>query len=341
MLRFADAVGLFYSSAAQAASGLWTSFSGTIHTSGLPAGNVGSTAASFGPNSGSITVPTAAGPYTFGMRFVSTNAYGSDQEICRFYDASNNQQVTFATNSGGTVTAYRGAFHGTVLGVSSGTTMTQSVWDYIEFQVTVSATVGTVSVRINGALVLNLTGVNTLGGGGAAVIGKIAIGSNQANFVQDVYCTDSTGSHNVGFLGDVHVSGYSAAGAGTAGLNQYTPNGAATVWQSVAAATPADSTIFASDATPGDRMSVTVAPTSVTGTIAGVVHVSRLLKNNSGTRTASQTVTSNSVDAIATAINLGTSYQYATQILETDPNTGIPWTVTGFNAAQCGVETVS
>lgn len=171
--------------------------------------------------------------------------------------------------------------------------------------------------------------------------GKIAFGSNQTNFIQDLYVLDSTGSYNNTFLGDVHVSGYSAAGAGTAGLNQYSPNGAATVWQSVAAATPADSTIFASDATPGDRMSVTVAPTSVTGTIAAVVHVSRLLKNNSGTRTASQTVTSNGVDAIATAINLGTSYQYATQILETDPNTGIAWTVTGFNAAQCGVETVS
>lgn len=338
-LLFADPVGQFYTSAAQAASGLWNSFTGTIHTSGLPAGNIGSTAAGFGPNSGSITVPTAAGPYTFGMRFISTNAYASSQEICRFYDASNNQQVTFVTNSGGTVTAYRGSSGGTVLGTSSGTTMTQNVWDYVEFQVTVSATVGTVAVRINGATVLNLTNINTLGGGGAAVIGKIAIGSNQSNFVQDVYCTDSTGSYNVGFLGDVHVSVYNPTSNGT--HTDYTPNGAATLYQSVNAATPTDSTVFASDSTPGDKMSVNLASTSVSGTIAGVINIGRMKKTDSGTRTANLFVLNGGTEVDGSSIALGTSYAYYQQVLEVDPNTGVPFTNSGFNTLQLGVETLT
>ncbi len=338
-LLFADPIGLFYSTAAQAASGLWTAFGGTIHTSGLPAGNIGSTAASFGPSGGAITVPSAAGPYTVGFRFVSTSAYTNDQEICHLSDASNNSQVTFLSNSGGTITAKRGSGNGTTLGVSSGTNLLQNVWQYIEFQVTVSATVGTVAIRINGATVLNLTGVNTLGGGGAAVIGKISIGSNLTNFFQDLYIADSTGSYNNTFLGDVHVSVFNPTSNGT--YTAYTPNGAATLWQSVSASTPADSTVFASDSTPGDRMSVNLASSSVTGTIAGVVNVGRMKKTDSGTRTSALTVTNNSVDSIGSTISLGTSFAYFTQVQETDPNTGVPWTNSGFNTTQVGVKTVS
>lgn len=340
MLIFADSVGGFYATAAQATSGFWNSFTGTIHTSGLPAGNIGPTAASFGPNSGGITVPTAAGPYTLGMRFISTNAYGSSQEICRFYDASNNQQVTFSTDSGGTITAKRGTFgSGTVLGTSSGTTMTQNVWDYVEFQVTVSATVGTVAVRINGATVLTLTNINTLGGGGAAVIGKIAIGSNQTNFIQDLYIVDSTGSHNNTFLGDVHVSAFTPTSNGT--YTDYTPNGAASLYQCVNATTPTDSTVFASDSNPGDKMSVNLAPSSVAGTIAAVVNIGRMKKTDSGTRTANLFALNGGTEVDGSSIALGTSYAYYQQVLEVDPNTGVPFTNLGFTTLQLGVETLT
>lgn len=339
MLLFADPIGLFYSTAAQAASGLWTAFSATIHTSGLPAGNVGSTAASFGASSGAITVPPAAGPYTFGFRFVSTNAYGSDQEICHLTDASNNLQVTFLTNSGGTITAKRGSGNGVFLGVSSGTNLLQNVWQYIEFQVTISATVGTVTVRINGSTVLNLTGVNTLGGGGAAIIGKSVIGSNQANFVQDMYVTDSNGSHNVGFLGDVHVSAYHPTSNGS--HTDYTPNGAANLYQCVNAATPTDSTVFASDSTPGDKMSNNLASTSVTGTIAGVINIGRMKKTDAGTRTAGLFALNGGTEVDGSSIALGTSYAYYQQVLEVDPNTNAPWTNSGFNTLQLGVETLT
>jgi hypothetical protein len=179
------------------------------------------------------------------------------------------------------------------------------------------------------------TTANTAG----VTISSIRLGSNYANYIQDIVVTNSLGSYNNTYLGDCSLSVYNAAGAGSHA--DYTPNGAATDWQSVAAVTPTDSTVFASDSNPGDRMSNTLAQTAVTGTIAGVIHVSRVKKDASGTRTFAQTITSNGVDAAGSTQAPGTSYGYFAQISETDPNTGVPWTVAGFNAVQAGLETIA
>lgn len=337
MLIFGDPCGQFYSSAAQAESGLYIQTAGmNIHTSGLPAGNIGSTAYQANQLGVGIALPGLS-EYIIGFRMVNTGTYVNENVICEFQNASAAAQIDFFTEVGGNITAKRGA---TVLGTSSGTNLISNTWQYVELLVKCDPTNGQIGVRINGNLVLNLTGINTQNQV-TNVLGAIFFGSNINPYFQDLYIVDTTGSHNNTYLGDIHISVYNAAGAGTPAINQYTPNGAATVWQSVSATTPTDSTIFASDATPGDRMSVTVANSAVSGTIAGVIHVTRMSKSSSGTRTVSQTITSNGVDAIGTPIAVGTSYAYYTQVSETDPNTGSPWNLTGFNSVQCGVETVT
>jgi hypothetical protein len=341
MLIFGDPAGQFYSTTAQAAAGYYQSLSATIHTSGLPSGNVGPTALQMGPNGARITVPSSAGPYFLGFRLCSTSAYSS-QELCQFADPSGNEQVSFWTNSNGTISVYRPNSGGVLLGTSSvAVTLAQNTWDYVECSASIDASAGTIGIRINGISGLSLTGQNTKGSGSSSLIGRLGLGSNLLPYFQDIYITDSTGSHNIGFLGDVSLSVYNPTGTGTAGLNQFTPNGAATIWQSTDAVTPTDSTIFASDATPGDRMSNTLAQTSVTGTIAGLVHVSRVKKDASGTRTFAQTITSNGTDAIGATKAPGTSYAYFSQVSEYDVNTGLPWTQAGVNAIQCGLETVA
>jgi len=336
MLQFADPCGLFYSTTAQATSGIWQALSATIHTSGLPSGNIGSTAMSIANLGGVITVPQTAGEYTIGFR-LETNSL-SHQPLVAFCDASGNIQTEFYTESNGTITAYRAG--STLIGTSSNAVVLQSnVWSYVELQCSIDASVGILGIRINGVSLLQTT-ANTKGQS-SANIGQIKIGSNLTNFFQDIVVTDGLGSYNNTYLGDVALSVYNPTGTGTAGLNQYTANGAATVWQATAAVTPADSTIFASDATPSDRMSNTLAQTAVTGTIAGLVHVSRVKKDSSGTRTFAQTITSNGVDVIGSTTAPGTSYGYFTQVSETDPNTALPWTQAGVNNIQCGLETIA
>jgi hypothetical protein len=339
MLIFADPGGGFYSTTTQATQGLWTALSGSVITSGLPAGNIEPTALSITNAGGVITVPNSPGTYTFGFRFVPLQAVTSNQALLAFKDPSTGTQCAFSINSGGTMTAWRGTFLSTSLGTTANTvTISENVWIYLEFQVFISSTVGTISVQMNGTNVLNLTGQNTNGGTGVN-INSIVVGSNYSAYYQDFYVTNNSGTYNKGFLGDVQMPISLANANGT--YTAWTANGTTPLYNCVNATTPADGSDFASDSTPGDRMSVAYPSTSVTGTIVGVEHVSRMLKSTSGTRTVSQVVTNNGVDNVASADSLGTTYAYYTQIAETDPNTSLPWTQAGFDTLQSGLITES
>jgi hypothetical protein len=338
-LLFCDPCGAFYSTTAQAASGLYTTCSATIATSGLPSGNIESTAFK---NVGSLVVPTTgtSGPYFVGFRFIPTQAIPAGGNLFIWQDNAAGQQVTLQTNTNGTITAKRGSGNGTVLGTSSpSVVLTQNVWCFIEFGLTCNGSTGTVDIRINGTSVLSLSGQNTQGSATATIGSVQFLDANATSYHQDIYICDSTGSHNTTFLGDVQMPVSYANANGT--YTAWTANGAASIYQSVNATTPADSTVFASDSTPTDRMSVSYPTTSVTGTIVGVAHVSRMEKSTSGTRTVSQVITNNGNDQVASAQSLGTSYKYYQQISEQDPNTLQPWTQAGFNTIQSGLITES
>jgi hypothetical protein len=337
MLLFADPCAQFYSSTAQGISGLWQSLSAaTVHTSGLPAGNIGPAAFSINSRGSQIAVPAASGPYILGFRWCSTSAYSGGNEIAAFTDSNSSTQISFVVNIGGTMSAKLN--NGTVLGTTT-TPLVANVWAYIEFLVTCNNAAGAIGIHINGNPELTLSGINTQSQG-TNLIQTIFLGAaGFSNFIQDVYVVNSAGARNNTYLGDVHASVYNAASNGT--FTAYTPNGAATIWQSVSATTPTDSTIFASDGTPGDRMSVHPASTAVTGTIVAVVNVARLAKSDAGARTAALTITNGAGDITGSTINLGTSYGYYTQIQEVDPATGSPWLNSGFNTTQIGVTTVS
>jgi hypothetical protein len=338
MLRFADPCAQFYSTTAQATSGLYSALSASIATSGLPSGNVGATAFENLTNA-VVAVPQTAGPYFYGTRYVPTEPLVFGQTFI-FEDASGNPQVTFTTNLNGTVSAYRGSFSGTLLGTSSTSVeITENVWCYLEFGCFCNSSAGTVDVRINGTSVLHLTNQNTQGQATATIAFCRNLGGNVTNYVQDTYIADSTGTYNTGFLGDVHVSVYNPVSNGT--YTQFTVNGAAELYECVNAVVPTDSTVFASDSTAGDKMSNNLAQASVAGTIAGVVVVGRMEKTDSGTRTANLFGLNGGTEADGSSISLGTSYAYFTQVIETDPATGVPFTNSGFNTLQVGVKTAS
>lgn len=74
------------------------------------------------------------------------------------------------------------------------------------------------------------------------------------------------------------------------------------------------------------------------GVICGIVHLSYLRKDDTGTRQVAQLCLSALASALGSTLSLGTTYQYYAQILETDPNTSTQWSESGFNAATFGVK---
>lgn len=135
------------------------------------------------------------------------------------------------------------------------------------------------------------------------------------------------------------VSVYNPTSNGT--YSAFTPNGAGSLFQCVNATTPTDSTVFASDNVIGDKMSVNLAPSSVAGTIAGVILVGRAEKTDAGTRTAQLFALSGGNEVGGASIALGTSYAYSSQVLEVSPTTNLPFTNADFNTLQAGITTAS
>jgi len=142
--------------------------------------------------------------------------------------------------------------------LATGTTgVPANAWTYIELKVVVSATVGTVEVRLNGASAAECsgTGLNT----GALDIDNIGLWwvVTYLNTYDDIYVVDTSGSAPTNtWLGEVRVSTLipNGNGANTAWTGAYTD------WDDITSAD--DDTTYVSSSTPGDRETSTLTDLS-------------------------------------------------------------------------------
>jgi len=342
MLLFVDPCGKFYATAAQALSyGYLSITAATVKTSGLPAGAVESTCWDMSPANSAMQIitPVTAGPIFFGGRFYFTSM-PSNFILMQYQNATTQGQINIVINNNGTI-SIKNTGSGALIGTSSASTvLTAPGWNDIEISALISATVGTAGVQINGTNLLSVTGANTYNTGAVNIGDIIITGYIPGNpvYLQDLYIADSTGTYNNGFLGDISLSVANASRPGS--FAQFANNGAATNWQCMADVTPDDLTTYVSDSTPGDRTSVGYASLAA-GTPLAVIHVSRVSKSDAGSRTFAQTIRSQAADVIGTTTAPSTSFAYYKQIVETDPNTGVPWTSGAINALEGGIKTIA
>lgn len=116
--------------------------------------------------------------------------------------ATTHVTIRITPGSSGTVQVYRGTNAGTLLGTYTGSVIPGG-WSYIETKVTLHDSAGVVEVKLNGATVLTLTGVDTKNGGTKTVFDsmswKFGNGTNQM-LVSDFYLCNAAGSVNNDFL---------------------------------------------------------------------------------------------------------------------------------------------
>jgi hypothetical protein len=224
-----------------------------------------------------------------------------------------------------------------LLGTAS-SALTLGVFQFIELKATIHPTAGTVVVRVDEAVVLNLTGVNTAQTGVAGWSG-LRLSSMQAgsssNSYDDLYVLDGSGAAPLNdLLGDCRVDARypTAAGATT----QWTPSTGAN-WQNVDDAAPNGDTDYNSTATVGatDTFTTQDAPV-VGGTLYGAQVVLSAKKTVAGTCSIAPVIRHAGTDYPGTAANPNTSYGFAVLPYGTNPGTGAAWTEAGFNAAEFG-----
>lgn len=280
---------------------------------------------------------TNAATVIVGFGFYQDSLAGGPSQILKFWDGMG-IQCTLEIQTSGLWKFYRGT--STLLGTSVGSAIVVSTWAYVEIQVLISNTVGTVDIWVNSSNVLSLTGQNTRGTTVAQVNGIEFAGSqNSSDHTQldDIYILDSTGSLNNARLGDKVVKMIVPASDG--GTNQFTPDSGTNHWDRLTD-NPIDTTTYLEDITSNDRELFNLGANGL-ATVNGVqMNVVAKVTDNTvySIKNSLHTVGGTDSDGGATSL-ADTQYQTVGRVVETNPATGVAWLPSEVDTTKFGFKT--
>jgi hypothetical protein len=255
-----------------------------------------------------------------------------------FTDGSNNTQISLVVSPIGTIKVYRGlANGGTLLGESS-IAVVANAWQHFEAKVVIGAS-GSVEVRVDTNSVILLTGVNTQGGSTttANIVlanGNIGGTNNGAiSYFKDFVIWDSTGVYNNSFIGSCFVWSMrpNADVSGTWSIF----GGAGSGWASINETNPDDDTKYVYSGWPAataDVFGLTDLPADATS-VKGMMSLVRSKKSDGGDGNLQVGIVSGASTGTGSNRPITVAYTYWSDIFETDPATGVQWTVAAANAA--------
>lgn len=285
---------------------------------------------------------TAAASLVFGAAFKFTTLPTASSAVAAFYDAGT-LQCDLRVNSDGTLSVTR---NGTALtGGTSALALSPGVYYYIEWKVTIadSISAGSCKVRVNGADWITVATSQDTKNTSNASANQLLVGQILQTLASltldicDLYLCDNSGSTNNDFLGDCRIDTLYPASDGN--YSQLTCSTGSTHYTLVDETAP-NTTDYNSGSTVGDRDSYGMSDLSSISsqTVYGVQVNAAVLKDDAGSRSISTLVRSNGTNAEGSAVAIGTSQVYVSQIYETNPDGSVAWTQTTVNAAEAGVK---
>jgi hypothetical protein len=288
----------------------------------------------------------------FAAKRVSSASAGP-RNICRFLDNTTGH-IALIWRDDNFFEFYRGGDEsandiGTKIAGPSTASVTANAYHYIELKVLLNATTGTADLKVDGVNILSFSG-NTLGTanltatqfqfGSTGSPGGVAQGPWQIYF-DDLLLMDGTGTYNKDFIGDKAV-----------GINFPTADGTYAQWALSTGAqgfalvdeNPPNTTDYISTGTTSSLTSFTypaIAAGSAQSIYAVVCNVYSSLSGGGPHVLAGLAKSGVSVGTSASTWAVPGSFHINQGIFETDPATGVPWTVAGVDAAEFGVKLVS
>jgi hypothetical protein len=253
----------------------------------------------------------------------------------RFHTAANALVCYIQAQTDGSIAAYNSS--DTLLGTSALPVLTASGYHHIETKVLRDAAAGTIEVRVNGAVVLDLDTLAL----GASNIGMVTLGcdargasdTDPGNYFKDFVYWDGSGSAGNDFQGSVAVRDlYTDADID---IGDWTASTGSTIWDLVDETTPNDADYGqAADPAPDPvKMSLTDLPDDVTS-VKALIPITRSIKTDGGDCSLQVGLTPNDTDWDDGADNpLTTAYTYRWDVSHTSPATAAAWTPTEVNAA--------
>lgn len=260
---------------------------------------------------------------------------GSFSVEMRDYDADTVQMTIQCDGTIGRVRFWRGQTNSTLLAETASNIFSGAVWNYFEWYVFISDTVGAIEARINGQTVLTVSGIDNK-------VSSLA-GFNEiqmaANNVDDFYTNNNVvgpGSYpNNGFMGDIRVDTLFPVGDASVA---WTPLTGGSNFAMV------DELACDGDTTYNYTTTVGATDYFTFGALSGVVNAVIALqvsgvfrKDDAGTRTFKMHTKSAAAVADGSVWSAANGYLYYYDIFAVDPNTSASWTPAAVNAIQAGI----
>jgi len=259
-----------------------------------------------------------------------------------FADAAVNLHIFITVDTSGYVKAYRYDTAGNVLiGTSANPVMVANAWQHMEAKVFLNVATGTVEVRREGVVVLNIGPLRTTSdrAGVTASVQNAGIYRFPPNilgreyYIKDFAIWDGSGARNNNFLGSRVVKRLRpngdvvfpwTASTGTTGYNRINSN----------APTDDTSYIYAPDPAPAASVfSLEDLAINVTS-VAFIQGEHRSRKTDGGDGNIQLGVKSGGSTGLGADRPITTAYTYYSDIFDSDPNGGGAWSVAAVNALQ-------
>jgi hypothetical protein len=272
--------------------------------------------------------------------------------LAKFRTNANAPMISIYLGTDGSIVAYRGGdpdisnhLSGTLLGRSD-PAIGAGAYVHVEHYLKVGNSDGAYECRVNEVTVLNLTGIDTDNGGGE--VSQVTVGRRSGPFaggknvdMADCFVNDTTvdGSACDTFVGDCKC-GVTMVDADTAQADFAKSTG--TVGYSLLNEIPPvdGGYISLASATGSSNFGIQDGPANMSEILTARPFY-RAMKDDAGTCTIEPNLKSGGVKATLADQPVTTAFAYHDSNVPLDPNTGVPWTPAGFNAALEVVERIS
>lgn len=317
-------------------SAIFSTFNGGIVTSPVAgAWSVYSLRGSSGGGNNIISMDASVSELYFGARLRFTSIAARNH--IHFLSPNATEQVSLRQAAGGQFTATR---NGTVLTGGTGTVVPSvDTWYYVEGHIIVSDTVGVFEVKIDGVQDINVTGADTKNDGATSNIDRLNLmSSSTAQFLDDMYVNDTTGSQNTGYSGDQRLKLYvpNAAGDVTGLTRGGTDSG--NNYGQVDEVPTNDGTdyVFGTDTTSYDLYNI--PNTSGVATVQAATLWARALKSDAGAASLALVLKSGGTENFGSDVALSTSYAFYHTLYNNDPTDSAAWSASKIDSLQIGIK---
>lgn len=296
----------------------------------------------------------ASGYATMGVAFglkVPTSDFTYSGPLVMRGDTGSTNHISLSINNDNSFSVKRGAgSSATTLASTGPNAFTPGVWHHVELEVTLSDTVGTVKLRVDGKTPTgwtDLTNVDTKNGGTATTFDSIRLtngrglnGAEATFHIDDLIVYYSDGSGASGLQGDVRV--YALLPNGNGNYSQLTGQDADSVdnYLNVDEAAVDDDTTYNESSTDGNKDTYTFDDLTITvGTIVGIEARAYAKKDDVATKAIRLVHRRGTTDSVGSDRTLSLAYNCHYEIWDQDPAAGPgDWTITNVNSSEFGVE---